>query len=99
MRRGSKVICVDDAFPKEAVSFYTHLPVKDHVYTIRDVGIGVNWKGEPGEVVVYLEGMYNPNSSKPPHPERGFNQERFREIQPPAWDEVEQEVPVEEVLS
>lgn len=99
MRRGSKVVCVDDNFPKEVVNFYTHLPVKDHVYTVRDVGIGVNWKGEPGEVVIYLEGMENPASNKPPHPERGFNQERFREIMPPPWSEVEEEAPIEEFVS
>ena len=98
MRRGSKVVCVDDNFPKEVISFYQFLPVKNQIYTVRDVGIGVNWKGEPGEVVIYLEGMYNPASAKPPHPERGFNQERFREIEPPAWDEIEEEKPIEELV-
>jgi len=99
MRRGSKVICTDDNFPKEVVSFYQFLPVKDQVYQVRDVGIGVNWKGEAGEVVIYLEGLLNPASNHPPHPERGFNQERFREIEPPAWAEIEEDVPVEEMVS
>lgn len=99
MRRGSKVICVDDSFPKEIVNFYKFLPVKNQVYTIRDVGIGVSWKNEPGEVVVYLEGLVNPSSNKPPYPERGFNQERFREIEPPPWAKEEEEAPIEEVVS
>lgn len=99
VRRGSKVVCVDDSFPKEIVSFYTHLPVKDRVYTIRDMGVGINLNGEMGEVVVYLVGMPNPSSLKPPYPERGFNQERFREIMPPPWEEVENEAPVEETIT
>jgi hypothetical protein len=94
MRRGSKVVCVDDNFPKEVVNFYTHLPVKDAQYVVRDVGVGVGWQGQP-EIVIYLDGMLNPNSSTPPHPERGFNQERFREIEPPAWAEEEEEIEAE----
>jgi len=49
--------------------------------------VGVNWLGEAGEVAVLLEGLINPTSSVPPHRERGFNQERFMEIEPP--DEAE----------
>ena len=94
MRRGSKVVCIDDRFPKEVINFYTHLPVKDAKYIVRDVGVGVGWDGQP-EIVIYLEGMPNPNSSTPPHPERGFNQERFREIEPPAEIEEEQELQME----
>jgi len=98
MRRGSKVICIDDNFPKEIVNFYQFLPVKDQFYKVRDVGVGVSWNGDAGEVVVYLEGLSNPPSNHPPHPERGFNQERFREVEPPAWSEIEEEVPVEESI-
>lgn len=96
MRRGSKVVCIDDNFPKQVVNFYTHLPVKNATYVIRDVGVGVGWNGDP-EIVVYLQDMPNPNSSTPPHPERGFNQERFREIEPPVEDEIEQEMVQEEL--
>jgi hypothetical protein len=52
--------------------------------------VGVNWRGEAGEVAVLLEGLINPTSSVPPHRERGFNQERFREIEPPAEELAEQ---------
>ena len=93
MRAGSKVICVDDRFPPEIIAFYNHLPTKGRQYTIRGIGIGVGLNGEPGEVVVYLEGLPNPCSTIPPHPERGFAQHRFREIEPPA--EVENEELVE----
>lgn len=91
MRRGSKVICVDDRFPKEVINLYSFLPVKDAQYVVRDVGVGIGWNGAP-EIVVYLQGMLNPNSSTPPHPERGFNQERFREIEEPPLEAEEIEV-------
>lgn len=89
MTKGSQVICVDDRFPVEILIYYNALPIKDKVYIVRDLGVGISHKGEPGEIVVYLEGLENPRSAKPPHPERGFAQHRFRELQPPA--EVEQE--------
>ena len=84
MREGSKVVCVDDRFPTEILIYYNALPLKDRTYTVRGLGVGVDYKGEPGEIVVYLEELKNPCSAKPPHPERGFAQWRFREIQPPA---------------
>lgn len=86
MREGSKVVCVDDRFPPEIFLHYDCVPIKDKVYVIRGVGVGISLQGEPGEVVVYLVGMENPCSSKPPHPERGFAQWRFREIEPPKAD-------------
>lgn len=84
VRTGSKVICVDDRFPTEILIYYNALPLKDRTYTIREMGVGIDHKGEPGEVVVYLEELKNPCSTKPPYPERGFAAWRFREIQPPA---------------
>lgn len=59
---------------------YLSLPKKDQIYVIRNVVLGVNWKSEPGEVCLYLVGLNNPRSSKPPFPERGFNSERFRPL-------------------
>ena len=93
VRTGSKVICVDDRFPTEIILFYNHLPIKDRVYVVRGMGVGVGLNGQEGEVVVYLEGLQNPCSTTPPHPERGFHADRFREIEPPA--EVENEELVE----
>ena len=86
---GSKVVCVDDRFPPDILAFYNALPVKDRHYTIRGIGIGVSLSGEAGEVVVYLEGINNPLSTTPPHPERGFAQHRFREIEPAPTEEAE----------
>lgn len=90
MRTGSKVVCVDDRFPAEASQLFKALPIQDRVYQIRSMEVGVNWKGEAGEVAVLLEELVNPTSTTPPHRERGFNQERFREIQPPAEVEAEE---------
>ena len=84
MRAGSKVVCVDDRFPPEILIYYNALPLKDRVYKVRGMGVGIALNGEPGEIVVYLEGLENPKSTTPPHPERGFAEWRFREIEPPA---------------
>jgi hypothetical protein len=78
---GQKVVCIDDAFPPEVAQFYTALPKKDSVYVIRQVSLGVNHLGEPGEVCLHLVGLNNPRSNKPPFPERGFNSERFRPLE------------------
>ena len=93
MQVGSKVVCVDGSFPKELAQFYWQFPVQDSTYTIREMGVGVSINGEAGEVYVLLEGIYNPLSTQAPHPERGFNAERFRELEPPAEKTVEAEAP------
>lgn len=81
MTVGSKVVCVDDDFPPEIAVIYTTLPIKDEVYIIREMKIGVNFANEPGEVCLYLVGIHNPRSNVKPFPERGFNAERFRPLE------------------
>lgn len=49
MTSGTKALCVDDRFPPEIVAFYDQLPVKNRIYTIRDIGIGVSVSGQPGK--------------------------------------------------
>ena len=97
MRSGSKVVCLDDRFPAEILVYYNSLPIKDRVYVVRGMGIGIGLDNQPGEVVVYLEGLENPGSSVPPHAERGFAQHRFAELEPPAEDAQEAECPWEEL--
>lgn len=82
MVSGTKVVCVDDRFPPEILIYYTNLPLKDKVYTIRDVEVGVGLNGEAGEIAVTLLELSNPVSEVPPHRERGFKVERFRELEP-----------------
>jgi hypothetical protein len=81
MTTGSRVVCTDDVFLPEVAACYIKLPVKGRCYTIRNMCVGVNWKNEPGEVCVHLAEIVNPRSSTPPFPERGFNAERFRDIE------------------
>ena len=97
MQKGSRVICVDDRFPPDILAYYDNLPLKDLVYVVRDMGVGISVAGEPGEIVVYLEGLDNPSSLKPPYPERGFASWRFREIQPPPEESVSAEHPIHEL--
>lgn len=78
---GQKVVCVDGKFPEAIRGHYTALPVEGVVYVVRAVKVGVNWQSEPGEVCVYLVGLSNPCSNRPPFPERGFNAERFRPLE------------------
>lgn len=96
MVSGTKVICVDDRFPTEILIYYTNLPLKDRVYTVRDVEVGVGLNGEAGEIAVTLAELVNPVSEAPPHRERGFKVERFRELEPEVEvaEEVEEEMTV-----
>lgn len=94
--KGSKVVCIDDRFPTDILIYYSALPIKDKVYTIRDMGVGLNLKGEHGEIVVYLSELHNPKSAKTPFPERGFAEWRFQELAPPA-EESEQVKKLEEI--
>lgn len=74
---GQKVVCVDDSFTESIKRFYTALPVKDVIYVVRGMTVGVSPKLEEGELCVYLVGLVNPCSSKAPYMERGFKAERF----------------------
>lgn len=87
MMTGQKVTCIDDSFPDWITLFYDELPVKGKTYTIRSIGVGINHQGEEGEICVYLNEIKNGPMPNPPHPEFGFNAERFRPI-----DEVSEEM-------
>ena len=56
VRAGSKVICVDDRFPTEIILFYNHLPIKDKVYVVRGLGVGVGLNGQRGRLWSTLRG-------------------------------------------
>jgi len=89
MREGSKVVCVDDSFETGIINLYKMLPMKDKIYTVRGMSVGVSTTSEAGEIAVYLVGLENPCSNVPPFPERGFRIERFREIEEPIAEAVE----------
>lgn len=88
MITGQKVVCIDGHFDAAIKRFYTALPVEGVIYTIRGSTVGISPKGEEGELCVYLVGIQNPCSNKPPHRERGFKAERFRPLQEMTEEEI-----------
>lgn len=80
MLTGQRVTCINDVFPDWIIPFYDELPRKGNTYTIRSIGVGINHQGEEGEICVYLNEIKNGLMPNPPHPEFGFNAERFRPI-------------------
>jgi hypothetical protein len=82
---GTKVVCIDDNFPPAVYRHYVALPEEGKTYVLRAVRPGIGYNLKP-EISVLLVGIVNPCSDKPPHPERGFNIERFRPL-----EEIQQE--------
>lgn len=100
---GQKVVCVDDVFPQAIKKFYWKLPVKGVTYTVRDLVPGIDPRGEPGEMCVYLVELINPCSDKEPYPERGFKAERFRPLETDTeteeeFDDIPDEIPAEVIV-
>jgi hypothetical protein len=86
---GQKVVLVDDAWPETVKQLYLALPVKDGVYVVRAVRVGVKADElimdlrrvlEPSLLLV---GLYNPTNNL--GVEAGFAASRFR-----ALDELKQ---------
>ncbi len=77
---GQKVVCIDDKFPLDILQYYVALPKEGVVYVVRGTTVGISPDGQEGEIAVYLIGLNNPKSSKPPFRERGFKAERFRPL-------------------
>lgn len=79
MRVGSLVELVNDNWPYWCFDLHPVLPVKNKVYTIRDI------KPDTG---IYLEEIISK-----PHPyfkkEQGFHEKRFRELMPPTSIDIE----------
>lgn len=84
---GQKVACIDDVFSTEIKKFYAALPVKGLVYVVRGMAPGIASNRDP-EICVYLIGLQNPCSDKPPYPERGFRGDRFRPLQEMTTEEI-----------
>jgi hypothetical protein len=76
---GDKVVCVDDKFPPDISKLYDALPVKDSVYVVRDIRLGINLTLE-GDVSVLLVGLVNPKADSKAGLERGFRADRFRPL-------------------
>ena len=93
---GQKVACVNDKFPEWVKQYFPKLPVKDNIYTIRDIVPGTTNGKMEGELAVYLEeiqGTINDFGI-----ERGFNAERFAPLQEYKVEELEKITKPEEVF-
>lgn len=81
MVKGQKVVCINDTFTPTIRALYKQLPVKDTIYTIREVFLGrekVVRGGDTATVGLLLEELTNPKD--PFHQgeqELGFTSERF----------------------
>ncbi len=81
MVKGQKVVCINDTFTPTIRALYKQLPVKDTIYTVREVFLGrekIVRGGESATVGLLLEELKNPPD--PFHQgeqELGFSSERF----------------------
>jgi hypothetical protein len=81
MIKGQKVVCVNDTFSPTIRALYQQLPVKDNIYTVREVFLGrekIVKGGDTATVGLLLEELTNPRD--PFHQgeqELGFTSERF----------------------
>lgn len=100
MKKGQKVVCVDDTFMPWARLIYKHLPKKGSVYQIREVYLGrKKMIGGDGEVGLLLEGMNNPPD--PTHKDKqepGFSSERFVPLEELPPEEVEESLEIGELV-
>jgi hypothetical protein len=69
-----KVVCVDDKFPNDIRDYMNALPVKDRVYTVRDIVGGIGWDNKPTIAVLLVELHNLPNEHGI---EPGFAPHRF----------------------
>lgn len=81
MVKGQKVVCINDTFSPTIRALYKQLPVKDTVYTVREVFLGrekIVKAGDSATVGLLLHELTNPPD--PFHQgqqELGFSSERF----------------------
>lgn len=75
--KGQSVACVNDEFSDFVKSIYRELPVKDGVYTVRDVEPGINENNKDFEIAIRLEELTNPLNRAAVPVELAFNAERF----------------------
>src|ERR1041384_2011547 len=80
MVKGQKVMCINDTFSPTIRALYKQLPVKDTIYTVREVFLGrekIVKGGDTATVGLLLEELKNPKD--PFHQgeqELGFSSER-----------------------
>ncbi len=98
MVKGQRVVCINDLFSPTVRALYQQLPVKDNIYTIREVFLGrekIVKGGDTATVGLLLEEIVNPKD--PFHQgeqELGFSSERFA----PLNELPDEKVEVEDVV-
>ncbi|MCE2861760.1 MAG: hypothetical protein RIR76_676 [Verrucomicrobiota bacterium] len=98
MVKGQRVVCINDVFSPTVRALYRQLPVKDTIYTVREVFLGrekIVKGGDTATVGLLLEELVNPKD--PFHQgeqELGFSSERFAPLNelPAEKSEVEETV-------
>ena len=81
---GQKVVCVDDKWPESVKQLYLQLPLRDNVYVVRAVRVGVRADElimdmrRVLEQSILLVGLYNPTNKL--GVEAGFAASRFRSL-------------------
>jgi hypothetical protein len=96
MVKGQKVVCINDTFTPTIRALYKQLPVKDNIYTVREVFLGrekIVKGGDTATVGLLLEELTNPPD--PFHQgeqELGFSSERFAPLNELPDEEAEAEV-------
>jgi hypothetical protein len=95
MVKGQKVVCINDTFTPAIRALYKQLPVKDNIYTVREVFLGrekIVKGGDSATVGLLLEELKNPPD--PFHQgeqELGFSSERFAPLNELPDEQVEEE--------
>ncbi len=88
--KGQKVACINDDFSPTIRHLYRQLPVKDEVYTVREVSIGrakvTSTAGGGNEIsyLVLLEELHNPDDPymhENAGQEMGFRSDRFAPLE------------------
>jgi len=86
--QGQKVVCINDAWSQSTLSWYSSLPKKGSVYTVRAVmpGRGNQQLSPPykftEEIAILLEELINPAYGPEGRKvEAGFNAERFSPLE------------------
>jgi len=102
--KGQKVACINDDFSPTIRHLYRQLPVKDEIYTVREVHLGraqVTSSGGGGNgfsYLVLLEELHNPDDPymhESAGEEMGFRSDRFaplEEIENTEYAEHEEEL-------
>ncbi len=96
MVKGQKVICINDTFSPTVRALYKQLPVKDTIYTVREVFLGrekIVKGGDTATVGLLLEELTNPlDPFHQGEQELGFSSERFAPLNTLPPEEVAAEV-------